>query len=50
MTPAPPKATITGGYILLARKLLESEIMDKPPHFLKLWILKKDQRRKTASW
>jgi hypothetical protein len=34
----PPEATIPGGYILLARKMLESELMDKPPHFLKLWI------------
>jgi hypothetical protein len=28
---------IPGGYILLARKMLESEIMDKPPLFFKLW-------------
>jgi hypothetical protein len=29
---------IPGGYILLARKMIDSEIMNKPPHFLKLWI------------
>ena len=29
---------IQGGYILLARKVLDSELMDKPPHFLKLWL------------
>lgn len=29
--------TITGGYILLARKLFESEMMDKPPLYFKLW-------------
>jgi len=28
---------IKGGYILLARKLLESNIMDKPPLHFKLW-------------
>jgi uncharacterized phage protein (TIGR02220 family) len=28
---------IPGGYILLARKTLESEIMKKPPLFFKLW-------------
>lgn len=28
---------IQGGYILLARKTLESEIMDKPPLYFKLW-------------
>jgi len=28
---------ISGGYILLSRKLLNSEIMDKPPLFFKLW-------------
>ncbi len=31
-------ALIAGGFILLARKLLESGIMDKPHLFLKLWI------------
>lgn len=31
-------ANIPGGYILLARKMVDSEIMNKPPHFLKLWI------------
>jgi len=30
--------TIPGGYILLARKQLESEIMDRSPLRLKLWI------------
>jgi hypothetical protein len=34
----PPEATIPGGYILLSRKILESELMNKPPHFLKLWV------------
>lgn len=29
---------ISGGFILLARKILESELMDKPPHYLKLWV------------
>ena len=29
---------IEGGYILLARKMFESNIMDKPPHYLKLWV------------
>jgi len=29
---------IDGGYILLARQILNSEIMDKPPMFLKLWV------------
>lgn len=29
---------IPGGYLLLARKILESDIMDKPPHYLKLWV------------
>lgn len=32
------EATIPGGYILLARKLLDSGIMAKPPLFIKLWI------------
>jgi len=31
-------STIHGGYILLARKLLESELMEKPSHYLKLWV------------
>jgi uncharacterized protein with von Willebrand factor type A (vWA) domain len=31
-------AKICGGYILLARKILESDVMDKPPLYLKLWI------------
>lgn len=30
--------TIPGGYILLSRKLIESEIYDKPPMYLKVWI------------
>lgn len=29
---------IPGGFILLSRQLLESEIFSKPPHYLKLWI------------
>jgi len=29
---------IEGGYILIARKLFDSDIMDKPPHYLKLWL------------
>jgi len=29
---------IPGGYILLSRKLIESEIMKKPPLYLKVWI------------
>lgn len=29
---------IEGGYLLLARKILDSEIMDKPNHYLKLWV------------
>jgi len=28
---------IRGGYILLARRLLESDLMEKPPLYLKLW-------------
>jgi hypothetical protein len=31
-------AKIDGGYILLARKILHSEIMKKPPLYMKLWI------------
>lgn len=34
----PQEATIPGGYILLARKMLDSELMNKPPHYLKLWL------------
>lgn len=29
---------IPGGYILLARKTLESDIMGWPPHYLKIWV------------
>ena len=29
---------IEGGYILLARKLFDSELMSKPPLYLKLWV------------
>lgn len=29
---------IPGGFILLSRQLLESEIFSKPPHYLKLWV------------
>lgn len=31
-------AEIKGGYILLSRKLIESEIWEKPPLYLKVWI------------
>ena len=31
-------ALIPGGYVIIARKLLASGIMEKPPLFLKLWI------------
>lgn len=33
-----PKDRISGGYILLSRRLIESEIWDKPPMYLKVWI------------
>lgn len=33
-----PKTYIPGGYILLSRRLIESEIWDKPPIYLKVWI------------
>lgn len=29
---------IPGGYLLLARKMIDSDIMEKPSHYLKLWI------------
>ncbi|MBE1554773.1 hypothetical protein [Sporosarcina limicola] len=29
---------ISGGYILLSRKLIESEIWDKPPIYMKVWM------------
>lgn len=29
---------IPGGYILLSRQLIESEIWDKPPLYLKIWV------------
>lgn len=29
---------IEGGYILLARKIVDSELMNKPPHYVKLWV------------
>ena len=32
------KPLIPGGYILLSRKLIESEIWNKPPLYLKVWI------------
>ena len=32
------EALITGGYILLSRKIIESEIFKKPPLYLKVWI------------
>jgi len=28
---------IPGGYILLSRKLIESEIFKKPPLYIKVW-------------
>jgi len=33
-----PEPKIPGGCILLSRKLIESEIMSKPPLYLKVWI------------
>lgn len=40
-------AEIEGGYILVSRKLIESEIWEKPPIYLKVWlyILSKAQHR-----
>lgn len=32
------KNRIQGGYILLSRKIIESEIWNKPPLYLKIWI------------
>lgn len=32
------EALIAGGYILLSRKIIESEIFKKPPLYLKVWI------------
>lgn len=32
------ESIITGGYILLSRKIIESKIWDKPPLYLKVWI------------
>jgi hypothetical protein len=32
------KPLIPGGYILLSRNLLESDIWDKPPLYLKVWV------------
>lgn len=29
---------IPGGYVLIARKMAGSELMDKPPHYMKLWV------------
>jgi hypothetical protein len=29
---------ILGGYVLLSRKLIDSEIFKKPPLYLKVWI------------
>lgn len=39
---------ITGGYILLSRQLIESEIWDKPPLYIKVWVylLTKAQHKK----
>lgn len=38
---------IPGGYILLSRKLLESEVMRKPPLYLKVfvWLMLKAQHK-----
>ena len=33
-----PDGKIEGGYILLSRKIIESEIWRKPPLYLKVWI------------
>jgi len=33
-----PESQIYGGYILLARQVVESGIMDKPPLYLKVWV------------
>lgn len=32
------KPKIEGGYILLSRKIIESEIWDKPPLYIKVWL------------
>lgn len=32
------KAKIPGGYIVIARKIVESEIWNKPPLYLKVWV------------
>lgn len=43
---------IDGGYILLSRKLIESEIWAKPPLYLKVWIyiLLKARHKATNKW
>ncbi|WP_407270008.1 DNA replication protein DnaD [Radiobacillus sp. PE A8.2] len=33
-----PDPKIPGGFILLSRKLIESEIWDKPPLYIKVWV------------
>lgn len=33
-----PEPKIPGGYILISRKLVESEIWRKPPLYLKVWL------------
>lgn len=40
-------APIPGGYILVSRKLLESDVWDRPPLYLKIWmyLLLKAQHR-----
>lgn len=45
------KDHISGGYILLSRKLIENEIWDKPPLYLKVWIylLSKAQHKQYKS-
>lgn len=43
---------IPGGYIMLSRKIIESEIWDKPPLYLKVWIyiLTKARHEKTKDY
>ena len=41
---------IPGGYILLARKITESGIMDKPPLYFKLWVWMLEQANHTNGY
>jgi len=43
-------AKIPGGYILLARKITESGIMDKPPLYFKLWVWMLEQANHTNGY